>query len=91
VLDIGLGNALLVPCLDEARLHMDSLISEGDRHGAHATLMLVGSHYGGIDFDVVGEGCGPGRSESDILTIGSFAARGAEVLTCKVPATTVHL
>jgi hypothetical protein len=89
MLDIGLGNALLVPCLDEARLHMDSLISEGDRH--HATLMLVGSHYGGIDFDVVDEGCGPGRSESDILAIGSSAARGMEVLTCKVPATAVHL
>ena len=40
--------------LDEAHLHVDSLISKGVRRGALATLTSVGSHYGGVDFDVVG-------------------------------------
>ena len=70
---------------------MDSLISEGGNRGAHAALMSVGSHYGDIDFDAIGRGCAPGRFERDILAIGSSAARGAEVLTNKVSAATVHL
>ena len=37
-----------------ARLHVDSLISEGFHHGALAALTSVGSHYNGVDFEVVG-------------------------------------
>ena len=70
---------------------MDSLISKGVHCGAHAALTLVGSHFGNIDFDAIGRGCAPRRSKIDILTIGSFAARGAEVLASKVLATTVRL
>jgi hypothetical protein len=51
VLGASRGSAQLAPCLDEARLQVDSLISEGVRRGAHATLMLVGSHNGGVNFD----------------------------------------
>ena len=71
------GNAHLVPCLNEAHLHVDSLISKEVRRGAHTALTSVGSHYGGGDFDAVGRGCAPGRSKSDILAIGSAAAQGA--------------
>ena len=70
---------------------MDSLISEGVHRGAHVALTSVGSHYGGVDFDAIGRGCASGRSESDILAIGSVAARGAEAIASRVPAATVHL
>jgi hypothetical protein len=53
--------------------------------------MSIGLHYGDIDFDVVGRGCALGRSESDILTIGSSTTQGVEVLTSKVLATAVRL
>ena len=69
-----------MPHLDKAHLHVDSLISNGVCHGAHAALTLVGSHFGNVDFDAIGRGCAPGRSERDILAIGSSATRGAEVL-----------
>ena len=91
VLGAGRGNAQLVPHLDEAHHHMDSLISKGVRCGAHAALTSVGSHFGNIDFDAIGRGCAPGRSESDILAIASSAARGAKVLRSKVLAATVRL
>jgi hypothetical protein len=84
-------NAQLLPRLDEAHLHVDSLIFEGVRHGAHAALTSVGSHYGNIDFEAIGQGCASRRSESDILAIGSSTAQGAKVLASKVPATTVRL
>ena len=45
MLGIGWGSAQLSLRLDEAHLHVDSLIYEGARHGAHAALVLVGSHY----------------------------------------------
>ena len=54
MLGAGRGSAQLPLCLDEARLHVDSLISKGFHHGTLATLMSVGSHYNGIDFEVVG-------------------------------------
>ena len=54
MLDAGRGSAQLPLCLDEARLHVDSLISKGFHHGTLATLMSVGSHYNGIDFEVIG-------------------------------------
>ena len=66
VLGAGRGSALLPLCHDEARLHVDSLISEGFRHGALAALMSVGSHYNGVDFEVVGRGNALGRSVSDV-------------------------
>jgi hypothetical protein len=54
VLGAGQGSPQLVPHLDEAHFHVDSLISEGVHCGTHAALMLVNLHYGSIDFDVVG-------------------------------------
>ena len=45
-----------MPRLDEAHLHMDSLISEGVRRGANAALTSVGSYYGDVNFDAVGRG-----------------------------------
>ena len=46
--------------------------------------MSIGSHYSGIDFEVVERGRAPGRSESDILAIESASARGSEALASKV-------
>lgn len=54
VLGTGRGNAQLALHLDNACLQVDPLIFEGARCGAHATLTLVGSHYGGVNFDAVG-------------------------------------
>ena len=48
------GNAQLVPCLNEAHLHVDSLISKEVCCGAHTALTSVGSHYSGSDFHAVG-------------------------------------
>ena len=64
VLSTSQGSAQLSLRLDEARLHVDSLISEGVLHGAHAALTSVGSHYSGVDFEVVGRGRTPGRSKT---------------------------
>ena len=58
-LGAGRGNAQLVLRLDEARLQVDPLISEGIHCDIHAALTLVGSHYGGINFDAVGRGYTP--------------------------------
>jgi uncharacterized protein (DUF2236 family) len=54
VLGASRGSAQLAHRLDEAHFQVDSLISEGVHCGAHATLMSVGLHCGGIDFDAVG-------------------------------------
>ena len=54
MLGAGRGSAQLTLHLDKAHLRMDSLISEGVCRGAHAALVSVGSHYGGVDFKVVG-------------------------------------
>ena len=48
------GNTQLVPCLDEARFQVDSLISEGVRCGTLIALTSISSHCGGIDFDAIG-------------------------------------
>jgi hypothetical protein len=69
---------------------VDFLIPEGVRHGAHAVLVSVGSHYGGVDFEVIGRGHAPGRSEGDILAIESAATPGAEALASKVSAASVR-
>jgi 5,10-methylene-tetrahydrofolate dehydrogenase/methenyl tetrahydrofolate cyclohydrolase len=90
VVDVGQVNAQLAPRLDEARLHVDSLISEGVHHGVLAVLTSIGSHYDGTDFDVVGRGCVLGRFESDILAIGNATAQGVEVLTSKISAASIH-
>ena len=86
----GRGNTQLVLCLDESCLQVDPLISEGIRCDVHTTLTSVDLHYGGIDFDVVGRGYAPGKSNSDILAIGSAAPRGAEVLAGKMSATCIR-
>ena len=90
VLRAGRGNAQLVLRLDEARLQVDPLISEGIRCDIHAALTLVGSHYGSIDFDAVGRGYAPGKSDSYILAIGSAVARGAKVLAGKMSAACIR-
>ena len=80
-----------MPRLDKACLQVDLLISEGVRYGAHATLTSIGSHYGGVNFDAIRRACAPGRSESNILAIGSAAAQGAEAIASRVSATTVRI
>ena len=90
MLAIGRGNAQLVLRLDEARLQVDPLISEGIHCGVHTALMLVGSHYGSFDFDLVGRGYVPAKSDSDIFAIGSAAAHGEEILASKMSATCVR-
>ena len=47
------GNIQLVLCLDEAHLRVDPLIIKGVHCGIHTALTSIGSHHGGIDFDVV--------------------------------------
>ena len=70
---------------------MDSLISEGVHCGAHAILTSVGSHYGDIDFEAVGRGYVSGRSESDVLDIGSATAWSVEILASKMSAASIRL
>ena len=79
-----------MPHLDETRPQVDSLIFNGVRCGAHAALTSVGSHYGSVNFDAVGQGYALGKSESDILTIGSAVARGAKVLASKMLVASSH-
>ena len=50
---------------------MNSLISKGFHHGALVALMSVGSHYNGVDFEIVGRGHAPGRSGREVLAIES--------------------
>ena len=57
----------------------------------HVALTSVGSHYDGVNFDAVGRGYAPGKSESDVLAIGSATARGVEVLASKMSAVSIHL
>jgi hypothetical protein len=90
VLGAGYGSAQLSLRLDEARLHVDSLISEGVCHGAHAAFVLVGSHYIGVDFKIIGQGRAPGRSEGDILAIKSATTPGTEALMSRVLAASVR-
>ena len=90
MLGTGSGNAQLSLHLDKARHHVDSLISEGARRGAHAALVSVGSHYCGVDFKIIGRGHAPGRSEGDILAIESAATPGVEAFASRVSATGVH-
>ena len=54
MLGAGRGSAQLTLHLDKAHLRMDSLISEGVCRGAHTTMTLVGSRYGGVNFDAIG-------------------------------------
>ena len=69
---------------------MDSLLSEGVHHGALAALTSASLHYGGVNFDVVGQGCTP-RSKDDVLAIVSAAAQGEEVLASKKLVASVRL
>ena len=54
--DLGqaLCDVVLGASLDEAHLQVDPLIAKGVHCGLHATLTLVSSHYGGVNFDAVG-------------------------------------
>ena len=70
---------------------MDPLISVGVHSGVLMALMLVGSHYEGINYDVVGKGYSSRKSDAEILAIGNSTARGAKVLMSKVPVATICL
>lgn len=89
MLGAGRADSQLALCLDEARHRC--LISEGIHSGVLAALTSIGSHYNGVDFDAVGQGYMSRKSDAEILAIGNFTARGAEVLASKVSAATVHL
>ena len=84
------GSAQLPLHLNEAHLHVDSLISKGFCHGALAALTLVGSHYNGVDFEDVGPGHALGRSESEVLAIESAIAQGAKALASKMSSASIH-
>jgi hypothetical protein len=84
VLGTSRGSPQLACRFDKARFQVDSLVSEGVRYGAHATLTSVDSHYGGVDFNAVRRGYAPGKLENDVLAIGVATARSTEVLTSKM-------
>jgi len=90
MLGIGRGNAHLALRLDEARLQVGPLISEGIHYGVLAALTSVGSHYDGIDFEAVGQGYALKKSDYDILAISKAVVRGVEALACKVSAAAIH-
>jgi hypothetical protein len=66
-------------------------VSARVRSGVLAALTSVGSHYDGVDYDVVGQGYSSKKSDDEFLAIGNSATHCAEVLVSKVPATTVRL
>jgi hypothetical protein len=91
MLGIDGADTQLVLHIDEARLRADLLlISEGICSGVHTALTSIFSHYGGIDYDALGQGYSLGKSDNEILAINNFVARGAEVIVSKVSATTVR-
>lgn len=91
VLGADQGNAQLALHLDEARLQVDPLISEGVHCGVLIALTSVGSHYDGIDYDAVGQGYASKKSDDEILAIVNSAAHGAEILASKVSAASIRL
>ena len=90
MLGTGRGSAQLSLRLDEAHLHVDSLIFEGAHRGAHAALVSIGSHYDGVDFIVIRRWRTLGRSKGDIRAIESAAAPGAEARASRVSAASVR-
>jgi hypothetical protein len=91
VLDAGGGNAQLALRLDEAHHRVDLLIFEGIHSIVLAALMLIGSHYDGMDYNAVGQGYSSRKSDAEIFAISNSGARGAKVLVSKVPTATVCL
>jgi hypothetical protein len=69
---------------------VDPLISKGIHCDIHATSTSAGSHYGDTDFDAIGRGHAPRKFDSDILALGSAAARGAKVLADKMSTACIH-
>ena len=69
---------------------MDSLIFERFHRGALAALTWVGSHYNGVDFELIGRGHALGRSESEVLAIDSAAIQGVEALLSKMLGASIH-
>ena len=63
----------------------------GVHSGVLTALTSVGSHYEGVDYDIIGQGYSSRKSDIEILAIGDAAARGTEVLVSKVPSATIHL
>ena len=90
LLGVDRGNAQLALHLDKARLQVGPLISEGIHYGVPSTLMSVGSHYDGIDFEAVGQGYALKKSDYDILAISKATVRGVEALACKVSAAAIR-
>lgn len=70
---------------------MDLLISKGIHSGVLSALMLVSSHYDGMDYDAIGLGYSSRKSDAKIFAIGNSATHGVEVLESKVSAATIHL
>ena len=79
-----------VNSLNEARLHVDSLISEGFHCGTLAALTSVGSHYNSVNFEVVGRWHALGRFESEVLAIESAATQGTNALASKMLGTSTR-
>ena len=90
MLGVDRGSALLPLRLDEVYLHVDSLISKGFHYGALIAFMLVGSHYNGVNFKVIGRGHDLGRFESEVLGIESATAQGVEALASKMLGASIH-
>lgn len=91
VLGAGRGSARLMLCHDKAHRQLDSLVFARVRSGVLMALTSVGSLYGSMDFNAVGQGYSSRKSNAEIHAIGNSAVRGTEVLVSKVLATTVHL
>lgn len=92
MLSIDRADTQLVLRIDETRLWADLLlISKGIHSGVLAALTSICSHYGGIDYNALGQGYSSGMSDNEILAIGNSAARGVEVLVSKVLAAPVRL
>ena len=90
MLGIGRGNAHLALRLDEARLQVGPLISEGIHYGVLAALTSIVLHYDGVDFEAIGQGYALKKSDYDILAISKAAVRGVEALACKVSAPAIR-
>ena len=59
--------------------------------GVLAALTLVGSHYGGVDYDAMGQGYLSKKFDDELLAISNSATCAAEVLASKVPDAMVRL
>jgi len=54
-------------------------------------VVLPHSHYGGIDYDAVGQEYASKRFDNEILAIGNSIAHSAKVLMSKVSVANIHV